>query len=338
MLSIQKLITVVGPTASGKSELAVFLAHEIKKHHWDGYKGAEIISADSRQVYKYLNVGTNKVPGIWKTYRNSGSLASGIWKLNFSYKNISHHCIDFVHPKKTYTVAEYRQCAEQATQKIRERGNIPILVGGTGFYVQAVVDGIVLPEIQPNSKLRKELEKKPVEELFAMLQTLDPKHAASIDRKNPRRLIRAIEIVTETGKPVPSLFQNYPIVEKKNHVLMIGIKRNHEEQKKRVEKMVHHMVQKGLLAETQMLQEKLHLSKKRIRELGFEYKVTLEAISESKTSIKLRMSHFRKIKQKLIKANLQYTKRQMTWFKRDPRIQWIQTKKDALELVHAFLT
>ncbi|MEK7173823.1 MAG: isopentenyl transferase family protein, partial [Patescibacteria group bacterium] len=184
-----KLIAIVGPTASGKSELAVFLAKQIKK--------AEIISADSRQVYKYLDIGTNKVSGKWQMSKNKQVYLPAIASkcTCFIYKGISHYCIDFVHPRKTFTVVEFAQCAKRAIQEIREHGNIPILAGGTGFYIQAVVDDITIPEVMPDLKLRKKLEKMPVEKLFKMLEGLDSRRAEAIDSKNPRRLIRAIEII-----------------------------------------------------------------------------------------------------------------------------------------------
>lgn len=353
-----KLIAIVGPTASGKSELAVFLAKQTQKHRWGGYTGAEIVSADSRQVYKYLDVGTNKVPGAWQqsstvTILQNNRVNKGITNNKnraysyaiagkyalFLYKTIPHHCIDFVHPRKTFTVAQYKQCAEQAMQEIQERGNIPILAGGTGFYMDAILYGTAIPEVPPNNKLRKILEKKSVEELFIMLKKLDPGRASSIDAKNPRRLIRAIEIITATGKPIPPLGSS----QKQgpgNTILMIGIRHDPNQQKKRVEKMVRHMIHNGLLAETRMLKDKLHLSKKRIRELGFEYRCVLnylEARLPSELGRPVSKLHRLGLIQELAKENGRYAKRQMTWFRRNKHIHWIRAKKDALELTRAFV-
>ncbi|TSC72939.1 MAG: tRNA dimethylallyltransferase [Parcubacteria group bacterium Gr01-1014_70] len=309
----QKLLVIVGPTASGKSELAVFLAKYIKKHKLGGFKGAEIISADSRQVYKFLDVGTNKVPGRWQ---NFGKFRTPSFR-NFVYKNIPHHCIDFVHPKKTYSVAEYQRCAKKAIVEIVKRGNIPIIVGGTGFYIKAVVDDLELPLVPPNSELRKKLEKKSTEVLLGMLLRLDPERAKRIDSKNPRRLIRAIEIVQATKKPVQLLKENMH-----KNVLMLGLHKSKEKLKKAIEQRSKKMIH-GLIKEIQLL-KKLKVSQKRIHALGFEYNINFgSSVSE--------------IKKMLTRENLRYAKRQMTWFKRDKRIRWIEEKKDALELVRAFL-
>ena len=113
---------------------------------------------------------------------------------------VTHHCIDVVSPKKIFTVVDFKKCAEKAIEKIFGKNKTPIIVGGTGLYIQALVDNIVLPEVKPNWKLRKELEKKTTEEMFKMLKKLDPARARNIDAKNPRRLIRAIEIAQALGK------------------------------------------------------------------------------------------------------------------------------------------
>ncbi len=312
-----KLIAIVGPTASGKSELAVFLAKQIKK--------AEIISADSRQVYKYLDIGTNKVSGTWQTCGSPTSAqvhvpAIASKRTCFIYKGIPHYCIDFVHPRKTFTVVEFAQCAKQAIQEIQKHGNIPILAGGTGFYIQAVVDDIVLPEVMPDVKLRKKLEKIPVEKLFKMLEGLDPRRAEAIDSKNPRRLIRAIEIITATGMPIPS------VKKRKHNALMLGIAKNKEELRHAIEQRVKKQM-RGLINETKLL-IKMKIPKKRIRELGFEYRLAFEY---------MRKSDFRNIEERLVQENLKYAKRQTTWFKRDKRIHWVETKKDALALIRAYL-
>ena len=126
----RKIIVILGPTASGKSELAVKIARKF---------GGEIISADSRQVYKGMDIGTGKVNGKWKA-------ESGKWR--FVYKNIPHYCIDYVSPKKIYTVVDFKKCAEKAIKDICSRRKIPIICGGTGFYIQSLVDGITIPEVK----------------------------------------------------------------------------------------------------------------------------------------------------------------------------------------------
>ncbi|MDP2967519.1 MAG: tRNA (adenosine(37)-N6)-dimethylallyltransferase MiaA, partial [bacterium] len=172
---LKKLIVILGPTASGKSELAVRLAKKFN---------GEVISADSRQVYKGMDIGTGKIT-------------------KKEMQNIPHHLLNVTSPKRRFTVAQYRKLALKAIDKIFKKGKIPILCGGTGFYIQAVVDGIVIPEVKPDWRLRSNLEQLSTEELFNRLKKLDPKRAKTIDKKNRRRLIRALEIVIKTKKPVP---------------------------------------------------------------------------------------------------------------------------------------
>lgn len=298
-------IAIVGPTASGKSELAVFLAKKL---------GGEIVSADSRQVYRYLTVGTNKVPGAWKGKA-------------FLYKGIPHYCIDFIDPQRKFTVVEYRTCAHAAIKDIMSRGKIPILAGGTGFYIEAVIDNIAIPEVEPHWQLRRKLERKAPAELFRMLEKLDPRRAGTIDPKNPRRLIRAIEIITVTGKPVPPRSDHLKLHQitrprnlVKNRVIMIGIRRSRLELKRRITKQVREMLKQGLVAEVKKLQ-KIRLPKKRIRELGFEYSYPLLYL-ENKISKK-------ELRQTLIKENWRYAKRQITWWNKDKRITWISPRKSA---------
>ena len=277
----RKIVVILGPTASGKSELAVKLAKKMN---------GEIISADSRQIYKLLNIGSGKI-----TKKEMGG--------------IPHHCLDIVSPKKIFTVVDFKKCADKAIEKIFGKNKTPIIVGGTGLYIQAVVDNIALPEVNPDWKLRKELENKTTEEMFTMLKKLDPKRAKNIDSKNPRRLIRAIEIAKMLGK-IPHLEAPLPSYD----VLQIGIKLPDEILKKNIEKRIKKMLKNGLIAETKKLKAS-GLSWKRIYELGFEYKYPALFLQNkiSKEDMLDRM----------LIENWQYAKRQMTWFKRDKRIKWI---------------
>ncbi|MBI4708741.1 MAG: tRNA (adenosine(37)-N6)-dimethylallyltransferase MiaA [Candidatus Portnoybacteria bacterium] len=171
----QKLIIVLGPTASGKSDLAVSLAKKIN---------GEVISADSRQVYKGLDIGSGKIT-------------------KEEMQGIPHCLLGVADPKRRFSVAQYKKLAQVAIKKIQRQGKIPIICGGTGFYIQAVVDNIALPEVKPDWKLRKQLEKFNTDELFKKLKKLDPRRSRNIDSHNQRRLIRALEIVIKSGKPVP---------------------------------------------------------------------------------------------------------------------------------------
>lgn len=291
-----KIIVILGPTASGKSALAVKIAKKIN---------GEIISADSRQVYKGLDIGTGKV-----TKKEMGG--------------VPHYCLDIVSPKKVFTVADFKKCAEKAIEKIFDKNKTPIIVGGTGLYIQAIVDNIVLPEVKPNWKLRKELEKKTIEEMFAMLKKLDPERAKNIDSKNPRRLIRAIEITKALGK-VPNLEAKLPSWE----ALQIGIKLSDDKLKENINKRLAYRLKKGMVAEA----KKLHLqglSWKRMDELGLEYRYLAKFLKGEMSK--------KEMIEKLKNEIWQYAKRQMTWFKRDKRIKWIEKSKDSEKTVKTFLT
>jgi len=194
---MKKLIVILGPTASGKTELAIKLAKKFR---------GEIISADSRQIYKGMNIGTAK-------------------PTKKEMQGIPHYLLDIASPKRKFTVTQYRKLAIQVINKTFKKDKLPILCGGTGFYIRAVVDGVTIPKVKPDWRLRSDLNKLSTEELFKILKKLDPQRAKTIERKNPRRLIRAIEIVMKTKRPVPPLkFQPLPYP-----VLMIGIKRGKKE-------------------------------------------------------------------------------------------------------------
>lgn len=176
-----KLLVIIGPTSSGKSELAVKLARRFN---------GEIISADSRQVYKGMDLGTGKIEGKWK-------------KGKYFYKNIVHHTIDFASPSSQFSSARYKTLTQKTLKDIHRRGKLPILCGGTMHWIDAVVYDQNLPDVKPNAKLRERLGKKSANNLYLELKKLDSARAKTIDKHNKRRLIRALEIIITTGKPVP---------------------------------------------------------------------------------------------------------------------------------------
>ena len=293
---LNKLLVIVGPTASGKTSLSIELAEK--------YNG-EIISADSRQVYKGMDIGTGKVT-------------------KKEMKNIPHYLLDVVSPKTRFDVAKYKKLALKAIKDIQKRDKLPILIGGTGFYIQAVVDGIIIPKVKPDWKLRKELEKKSNQELYKQLKKLDPVRARNIDKDNPRRLIRAIEIVLKTKSPVPKL-KAEPI---DSNVLILGVKKDKEEIDKLIEKRLLQRLKTGMVAEVKRLHNQ-GVTWKRLEEFGLEYKY-LALFLQNKIS-KSEMI------EKLQKEIEHYAKRQMTWFKKDKRIHWITTVKDASKFAEQHL-
>lgn len=294
------LIAVIGPTASGKSELAVALA---KQHN------GEIVSADSRQVYRGLDIGTGKVKGHWKGK-------------TFFYKSIPHHCIDKVSPKTQYSAADFVRIAKKAVADIHKHGKIPIIAGGTGFWIDALVWGMPLPDVPPNKPLRRKLEKKKPEELFSLLKKLDPARAENIDPHNPRRLIRAIEIAETLGKS--------PRVRKKNmyRTLWIGIAPDTETLKLKIKKRLVARLRRGMIQEAKVLR-KQGISWKRLYALGLEYRFLADLLQKKISKKEMR--------EQMERAIWQYAKRQLTWFKRNKEVRWIKGKNEAMTLADAFL-
>lgn len=270
-----KVIVIVGPTASGKSDLAVKLAKKFN---------GEIISADSRQIYKGLDVGTGKIT------KNE-------------MRGIPHHLLDVADPKKQFSVAQYKKLAEEKIREIK----FPIVVGGSGFYIDALTGTANFPDVPPNKKLRKKLEKKAAETLFKLLQKKDPQRASAIDPRNKVRLIRALEVIDVLGR-VPKLFSYSH--ELAYRYIFIGLKPDNLDKRirQRLLKRLEPMIREG---------KKLHargLTYKRMHELGLEYRY-ISMYLQGKISKK-------EMVEKLYIEIRQYSKRQMTWFKRNKKIRW----------------
>ncbi len=290
-----KLIVILGPTATGKTALSIELAKK--------YNG-EIISADSRQVYKGLDLGTGKVT-------------------KKEMAGIPHHLLDVADPKKQFSVAQYITLAEQAIGDILSRGKLPIICGGTGLYIDMLINGTVLPEVPPNEKLRSKLAKKSAEQLFEMLKKIDPARAKTIDQNNPVRLIRAIEIAKAIGK-VPTIKNNKP----KYDVLKIGLDTDDVNLKSRISTRLKARIDAGMIHEATSLHTK-GLSWKRMEELGLEYRAMARLLTK-----KIAREEF---EQNLATDSWQYAKRQRTWFRRDKTIAWLDpTKKSAEKAAFRF--
>ncbi|MBI2175486.1 MAG: tRNA (adenosine(37)-N6)-dimethylallyltransferase MiaA [Parcubacteria group bacterium] len=316
----QPLVIIAGPNASGKSELAVKLAKKFN---------GEIVSADSRQVYKGMDIGTGKVSGKWLRVQHS---VSNIFvrhrvlnKRVFVYKNVAHYCIDFVSPKRRFTVTEYQKCAAGAIADIHARGKVPFLVGGTGFYIKAVVDATTFPTVPPQIKLRKKLEKKTTAQLATLLKQKDPRRWRGIDRKNRRRLIRALEIIYVTRKPVPKHDSATPY-----HLLYLGVRPEDDAVlKMRIAKRLRQRLQSGMVAEVRQLHKK-GLSWRRLDELGLEYRYVAQYIRGKCTRKALGVT--------LEKEIWQYARRQITWFRKEKRIRLVHSEKEAEKQVAVFLS
>jgi tRNA dimethylallyltransferase len=293
---LPKLVVILGPTASGKTDLAIKLAKK-----FDG----EIVSADSRQIYKGMDIGTAKPS-------------------KKEIRIIPHYLVGIIKPNQVFNVAIYKKLAIEKIKNIIKKKKLPFLVGGTGLYIKAVVENIEFPRVTDDKKLREKLENKTEKELFKIYKNLDSKGANLIDRKNKRRLIRAIEVCKATKKP---FWEQRKKGEPLFNVLQIGIKLQKGELKKRLEKRVEKMIASGLEKEVIALEKKYRSKTPPLKTIGylewqdyFKKKITKKELIEK---IKLH--------------TLQFTKRQMTWFNKDKKIKWLNGYKTAEKLIKKFL-
>jgi tRNA dimethylallyltransferase len=282
--TLKKIVVITGPTASGKSDLGVRLAQKFN---------GEIISADSRQIYRGLDVGTGKIT-------------------KKEMCGVRHHLLSITTPKKEFSVAEYRSLAEKAIEDIQKSGKTPFIVGGTGFYIDALLGRAVFPEVPPNNTLRKKLEKKSVEALFALLKKKDPRRAKNIDPHNKIRLVRALEIADALGS-VPNLKKK-----KRYQSLEIGILTPHDVLQKNIRVRLQKRLPK-MLTEVRRLHHK-GLSWKRMYQLGLEYRFVSQYLQKKLTKDKM--------VELLNTAIWQYARRQKTWFKQNKSIEWFPLSKE----------
>ncbi len=309
-----KIIVVLGTTASGKTRLAVKLARQFN---------GEVVSADSRQVYKGMDVGTGK---DFREYKFKSKVESRKSKVI----SIPYYLIDVVSPKTEFNLAKYQKLAYRAIDDILFRGKLPIIAGGTGLYVQAIVDGYELSGGKPDKKLREKLERMPADKLFAMLKKLDIKTAESLnesDRKNKRRLIRRIEIIKSPNKV------KRPQITPKYEVLLIGLTHPMDVLEKRIGKRLIERLEKENMATEVKRLHKQGISWKRLEGFGLEYKYI---------SLYLRgkLSYDEMVEQLRI-AIRQFAKRQMNWFRRwekqGRKIYWAKHNTDVRQLIKKFL-
>lgn len=264
---MDKLLVICGPTATGKTNLAFNLAKKFN---------GELVSADSKMVYKYMDIGTGKDKDKYGTI--------------FGY--------DLVNPNEEFSVSHYIKFAENKIEKIIDQKKLPILVGGTGLYIKALLNGIETIEIKPNKKLRKEYSTKSAVELFEILKKINPQKANSLnesDRKNPRRLIRAIEIFSQISE------HNIIVSKPRYDVLMIGLQAPKEILKEKIAKRVDERVNLGFEKEIGFLRQNNFWEGAPKFTLGYKDWPDIK---------KWKLEEFK------------YAKRQITWFKKDQRINW----------------
>lgn len=282
-----KLLVIVGPTASGKSALALSLAKRF---------GGELVSADSRQMYREMDVGTAKLKPP---------------------RGVVQWMTDVVAPNKTYSVQQYQRAATKVIRDIQRRGKLPILVGGTGFYIDAVVDGWKLPRVRPSKKLRNELERelreKGLSSLVQHLKNVDRAAYDRIDVQNPRRVMRALELAL-SGIGRQEIQKTFPY-----DVLRIGVDVAPDVLRERLRKRTVAMWKAGLVREAKQLYKKYPKAESVRTGIGYE-----EAIAFAHSELSKEEAI-----EKIVIRSAQYARRQRTWWRRDKRIVWITAIEEA---------
>lgn len=303
---LEILVVIVGPTAVGKTRLSLRLAQE-----FDG----EIISADSRQVYRGMDIGTAK-PTLEQRQR------------------VPHHLIDVVAPDETFTLAQYQKLAYEAIDNVLARGRIPFLVGGTGLYVRAVVEGWGIPRVPPKEELRAELyrqaEIEGEEALHARLREVDPAAAERIDPRNVRRVVRALEVYLETGQPISELQRKKP---PPYRILQIGLTMERQELYRRIDERVDKMIEEGLVEEV-----------RRLIEQGYGHDLpSMSGLGYQQIGMYLRDQVSLEEAIQLIKRHTRrFVHHQYNWFRLDDEnIRWFDARSDPYgeirELATSFL-
>ncbi len=299
---IQPLIAIIGPTASGKTEFAISLAKQIN---------GEVVSADSIQVYKYMNIGTSKPNGKWLIVDR---------KRIFVVDGIPHHMIDVIRPDREFNVGKYQIEVNGIIDEVHKKGKIPLLVGGTGLYIKAIIKGLCSAP-SGNQKIRGDLKKEAIEKgteyLFNRLKKIDSPAASRIHPNNLQRIIRALEVYQITGIPFSQIQQSTSSSDYKT--VMFGLSWNREILYRKINQRVEKMFKEGLVQEVEGL-----LNKGYNRNLpsmqGLGYRQVFDYL-EKKIDLEETIS--------LVKRDTRrYAKRQLTWFNKDKDIQWIELKED----------
>ncbi|MBZ2173801.1 tRNA (adenosine(37)-N6)-dimethylallyltransferase MiaA [Schnuerera sp. xch1] len=290
----KNLLVIVGPTATGKTSISIDVAKKIN---------GEIVSADSMQIYKFMDIGTAKV-----------SLSE--------MDDVPHYLIDIVYPDEDFSVADYKHYAEEYINKIDKSGHIPIVVGGTGLYINSLVYELKFTKVESNENFRKKYNRianiHGNQYLYDKLYKIDPISCKKININDKKRIIRALEIYHETGKPMSSFNKNFRKETDKYNLVMFGLTTDRSILYSRINKRVDSMIEGGLIKEVQKLMDMgYHKDLKSMKAIGYK-----EIISYLEGEVELAEAI------RLLKRNTRrYAKRQLTWFRRDDRIKWIDTSK-----------
>lgn len=297
-----KVIVICGPTASGKTALSIKLAKQIN---------GEIISSDSMQIYKYMDIGTAKPD-------------------KEEMQGIKHHLIDFVEPNQRYSVAEFKKDAENAIEKILAKGKTPIIVGGTGLYVDSLIYGIEYQDIKIDEKYREQLEerveKEGLQKLYEEAQEIDPEAMKKISQNDKKRILRVLEIYKSTGKTkTQQEIESRKEVKYDYKVFAINLER--EILYERINKRVDIMIEKGLIQEVERLLEKYDEFPTAMQGLG--YKEVVEYLQGKTTK--------EEMIEKLKMETRRYAKRQLTWFRKNKQTIWLEGKNDIQNNINIIL-
>jgi len=290
----KRLYFIVGPTSSGKTEISIKLAKVLEAQEYAMGRSAkcEIISADSRQVYRYFDLSSGKVT-------------------KEEMRDIPHHMLDIVDPGQKYTVVDYVKDATRIIEEVLSRGNIPIVVGGTGFYIDSLIYDYDLPQVKMNEELRKELESRSTEQLFIELESIDPEYAAQHNnaefKNNRHRLVRAVEIARALGNiPALNKKERYGTDEFQKHIIFTET--DQDSLKEKIKTRIVDRLQKGMVAEIQRAMQKYNLSYEYLESLGLEFKYVSRLLQKQIDESSMI--------EELAKEHIQYARRQDTWFRR----------------------
>lgn len=286
----EKLFILIGPTAVGKTSVSIELAERLN---------GEIISADSMQIYKYMDIGTAKIS-------------------KEEMKGIPHYLLDIIYPDESFTVSNYKELATKHITEINEKNKLPIIVGGTGLYINSLVYNLNFAQVEPNEEIRKKLECTRIERgnkyLHDLLKDIDKGSSDRISINDTKRIIRALEIYEITGKTMTEYNKNFRLPNEDYDLEMICLNMNREKLYQRINYRVDLMIQSGLIDEVKFILDKGY-DKNLVSLQGIGYKEIIMYL-EDKCSLD---EAIEKIKQ----GSRNYAKRQLTWFRRDNRIRWI---------------
>lgn len=302
---MKKIIIVVGPTASGKTQVGIQLAKKFQ---------GEIISCDSMQIYKKMNIGTAKVTEKEK-------------------QGIVHHLIDILDPQNEFSVNEFQDLAFHKIMEIQEKGHLPILVGGTGLYINSITYHLNFNNIQKDNQIRQKLKEisneKGSQHLYDYLYTIDPKSCETIHPNNINRLIRAIEVYELTGNKYSDSNTNFRMENNDFDFIMVGLTDHREKLYERINQRVDQMLKDGLVDEVRHLTLSTDVNAQSMQAIGYK-----EVLSYLKNEIS-----YQQMQEEIKQNSRRYAKRQLTWFRRDQRIRWFSHSdyKDFQNMMNSIL-